>query len=90
MPLLDKSIGWLTLISLEEVTLGNMIFSFKTKVRDSPRNEKPCSLKVRRHATRLIDLNEYLSSFPGATFDDKIYVTKTNEILLNSMPNIWS
>ena len=29
-------------------------------------------------------------SFPGATLTDKIGVTKLDEILLNSMPNILS
>ena len=38
---------------------------------------------------RLIDLNKYLSSFPGATLNDKIGVTKLNEVLLNSIPNSW-
>ena len=51
---------------------------------------KPCSLTVRRYVERLIYLNEYLASFPGATVTDKIGVTKLNEILLNSIPNIWS
>ena len=36
----------------------------------------PQSLTVRRYAARLIDLNEYLASFPGATLTDKISVTK--------------
>ena len=39
---------------------------------------------------RLIYLNEYLASFPGATMADKMGVTELNEILLNSMPKIWS
>ena len=47
------------------------------------------SLKVRRYPYRLIDLNDYLASFPGETMDDKVGVTEINEILLNSMPNIW-
>ena len=51
---------------------------------------KPSGLKVRRYVACLIDLNEYLASFPGATFSDKIGVTELNEILLNSMPNSWS
>ena len=44
------------------------------------------SLKVRRFAARLIDMNEYLDSFAGATLADKIYVTE----LIVSMPNSWS
>ena len=49
----------------------------------------PRSLTVRRYAARLIDLNEYLASFPGATLTDKIGITELNEILLNIMPNSW-
>ena len=37
----------------------------------------------------LIDMNEYFSSFPGATLDDKIDVTELNDIILNSIPNSW-
>ena len=51
--------------------------------------KKPQSLTVRRHAARLIDLNDYLASFPGATLTDKIGVTELNEILIKSMPNRW-
>ena len=52
--------------------------------------KNPRSLKVRRYGACLIDLNEYLVFFPGATMADKIGVTGLNEILLNSMPNSWS
>ena len=38
----------------------------------------------------MIDLNEYLASFLGATLTDKIGITKFNEILLKSTPNCWS
>ena len=48
-----------------------------------------CILKVRRYAAHLIDLDEYLASFPGATMAYKIGVTELNTILLKSMPNIW-
>ena len=54
------------------------------------RIKNPQSLNVRRYATRLVDMNEYLASFLGDTLDDKIGVNTLNEILLNSMPNIWS
>ena len=37
----------------------------------------------------LIDLNEFLPSFPGSTPTHKICMTELNEILLNSMPNSW-
>ena len=52
--------------------------------------KKTRSLKLRCYATRLIDLNEYLASFLGATLADKMYVTELNVILLNSTPNSWS
>ena len=52
--------------------------------------KKTCSLKFRRYEARLIDMNKYLASFPGANLDDKIGVTELNKILLNSMPTSWS
>ena len=51
--------------------------------------KKSRSFKVRRYVARLIDLNEYFDSFLGATISDRIRATEFNEILLNSMPNIW-
>ena len=48
--------------------------------------KKPHSLKVRHYAVRLIYLNGYLASFPGATMTDKIGATELNEFLLNSIP----
>ena len=51
--------------------------------------KNPRILKVRLYDARLIDLNEYLASFPGATMAEKNGVTELNEILLNSMPNSW-
>ena len=44
---------------------------------------------MRRNAARLIDLNEYLASFPGPTIADKIAVNELNEINLNLLPNSW-
>ena len=55
-----------------------------------PLYEKPCSLKVMRYSVRLVDLNEYLDSLPGAIMTDKNVVTELNEISFNSMPNTWS
>ena len=57
---------------------------------NAPLYEKPCSVKVRCSAARLIYLNEYLASFTGVTISDKIGVTELNEIILNSMSNSWS
>ena len=54
------------------------------------RMKKTRSLKARRYAARLIDLDEYLDSLPGDTLADKIGITEFNEILLNGMTNIWS
>ena len=39
---------------------------------------------------RLIDVNEYLVSFTGATLTDNIGITELKQILLNSMPISWS
>ena len=36
------------------------------------------SLKLRRYAARLIDLNEYLDSIPGKTMYDKMGATEVN------------
>ena len=52
--------------------------------------KKPRSLAVRSYVARLIDLNEYLVSFPGETLTGKIGVIELYGILLNSMPNSWS
>ena len=51
---------------------------------------KPRGLKVRRYSYCLIDLNEYLDSFPGENMPDKIGLTELNQNLLFSMPNGWS
>ena len=48
------------------------------------------SLAVRHFAVHLIDINEYLASFPGAILTDNIDITKLNEILQINMPDIWS
>ena len=51
--------------------------------------KKPRALTVRRYASRLIDLNNNLVSFPGATLKYNISVTEIHEILLNSIPSSW-
>ena len=38
----------------------------------------------------MIDINEYLDVFYGAKASNKICEMESNEILLNSMPKIWS
>ena len=64
--------------------------SFKKKRAMRRCMKKQCSLKARRYAARLIDLNEYLASFPGVTIADKIDFNELNAILLNSMHNSCS
>ena len=51
--------------------------------------KKTGRLTAGSYAARLVDINEYLASFPGETLTDNIGITKLNEILLNSMPNSW-
>ena len=43
---------------------------------------KPRGLKIRRYTARLVDLNYYLYSFPGATLADKIIVTDLKVFLI--------
>ena len=64
-----------------------MNFPSKQKHAMLRRMKKTRILKVRRYAVRLIYMNEYLDSLPGATLADKIDVTELHEILLNSVPN---
>ena len=51
--------------------------------------KKPHSLKLRCYAARLIDMNEYLASFPEECLADKIGVTELNDNIINIMPNSW-
>ena len=37
----------------------------------------------------MIDINEYLSVFPGENPIEKIGKTELNKIILNSIPNVW-
>ena len=50
----------------------------------------PHGLKVRLYVHSLIDLSNYLPSFPGSTPTHKIGMIELNEILLNSKTNSWS
>ena len=65
-------------------------FAFKTKRAMCHEVKKTRSLKVRCYVERLVDLNQYFASFPGATLAYKIYVIGLNEILLNKMNDRWS
>ena len=51
---------------------------------------KPRELKVRRYAAHLIDINDYLATFPEAKESNNIVEKELNEILLNSMKNVWN
>ena len=52
----------------------NSLSKKKLEMRRCTKN--PRSLKVRHYDACLVDLNEYLASFPGATTADKTYVTE--------------
>ena len=67
-----------------------VIFLLKKKRTMRRCIKKTLSLKVGHYAARLIDLNEYLASFPGKTIYNKISVTELNGVILNSMPTSWS
>ena len=62
----------------------------KQKCAMHRRMRKPHGLKLRCCVARLIDLNEYLPSFPGSTPTHKIGMKELNGILLKSMPNSWN
>ena len=52
--------------------------------------KKPHKLRVRFYAAHPTDINEHLDTFPGLKTSDKICDMEFNEILLNSIPNVWS
>ena len=54
------------------------------------RTRKLRKLKLRRYTSFFIDINDYLSDFPGEKSSDKIVNMELNEIFLNVMPNGWS
>ena len=62
-----KGLSW---YSLPVSSLSNQKHAMRCCTKNS------CSLKTRRYDARLIDLNEYLASFPGVTMTDKMGVTK--------------
>ena len=49
-------------------------FAVKTEARNAPWNENPRSLSARRYAACLIDIIEFLASFLGEIFTDKINI----------------
>ena len=48
---------------------------------------KSRSFKIKHHRARLIDLDDYLSVFPGAKATYKTCETELNENVLNIIPN---
>ena len=48
----------------------------------------PHELKVRHYVAHLIDIDEYLDTFPGLKASDNIFETKLNEIIFNSIPDV--
>ena len=66
----------------------NSLSKQKRAMRRGIRN--PLKLKLRLYAARIIDINKYLSEFPGSKESDRIGERELNEILFNSMPNICS
>ena len=48
---------------------------------------KLLGLEVIRYAGHLVDLDDYLASFPENTLSDKIGVIELNKHFLNIMPN---
>ena len=51
---------------------------------------KPRKFKVRRYTACLIHTNEYLADFLEAKTSVNLFEMELNEILFNSMTNIWS
>ena len=51
---------------------------------------KPRKLKARLYAAHIIELNEYLSIFPGEKASSNFFERELNEIILNSITNGWS
>ena len=49
----------------------------------------PRNLKVRSYPTFTIDLNEDLAVLPEEKASEKFVDIELDEILLNSIPNIW-
>ena len=87
--LLFENIGSSTPLTLEAIILVFCAYIFfclyavKAKVHNAPQNEEAAQNKSKTYTARLVDLNKYLDSFPGARIIDKIVVTKLNRILLD-------
>ena len=51
---------------------------------------KPRGLPFKRFAARLADLNNYLLLFPVYSADKKMPPEYLNDILLHTVPGVWS
>ena len=80
---------------MEDIILGLPSYFFAVNFLSKKKRamccgmNKPCGLKFRQYAVRLIGINEYFSLFPGSTLSDKIGINELNEIFLNSIYNIY-
>ena len=96
LDILYFEVGSTTMIHLNPIILG--LGAYFLTINALPKQKcamhrgmrSPRELKVRCYAPHNIDPNEYLAAFHGAKAHEKISETKMNEIILNSMPNIWS
>ena len=59
-------------------------------MRNALLNEEDAQFKNKIWNIGMIDINKYLSVFPGSKESNKIWETELNEILLHRMPNRWS
>ena len=48
-----------------------------------------CNISVKKFDRRLMDINEYLSLFPGSDNMKKIADEEMNEIILHTVPIVW-
>ena len=93
--MLFDELGSTTSENLKSIILGLVTYFFpvnalskqKCVMRRGMRN--PRGLNIRLYAAHMIGLNKYLSIFPWAKANEKMYETDLNEILLKSMPNRW-
>ena len=93
---LSAEVEGATPVTLAYIILGLGTYGFPVNVMSKQKCtmrhgiRKTCALKVRFYAYCFVDLNEYLAVLLGAKISNKIWVTKLNEIALNSMSSSWS
>ena len=47
-------------------------------------------LKVRCYTARMFNINKYVSVLPQGKIIEKVCRIEFNEVMLNSIPNLWS